>query len=124
MNFEDITVTITTLFNILFVVLLVVAICFSAPKLISEEMTEVTATVTDTYHSSPMSGPFVYKPADYDIYFEYNGIKGSWDTDSTTYDQYKDKVGESIKCYLITCIYDNGSAELKLVAIDDYNGGR
>jgi hypothetical protein len=120
MDFEDIAALITTVGIILLTILLVVAVCFTAPKLVSEEKIEVTATITKTHHSFPMGGPYVYRAADYDIYFEYNGIKGSWDTDSETYNRYKDKVGEPIKCYLITRIYDDGSEEVRLVAVDDY----
>lgn len=106
--------------SVMFIILFVAVICLASPTLVSEEKIEVTAIITDTYHSFPMGGPYVYKAADYDIYFEYDGIKGSWDVNSDIYSQYKDKIGEPIKCYLITRVYDNGKAELKLVAIDDY----
>jgi hypothetical protein len=58
-------------------------------------------------------------PADYDIYFEYDGVKGSWDVNKDTYGLYEDKVGETIKCYLITRIYDDGSTKVTLKAIED-----
>lgn len=117
MDIDDIG---TALGTVMFIILLVTVIYLASPTLASEEKVEVTATITDTHHSFPMAGPYVYKPADYDIYFEYDGIKGSWDVNSDVYNQYKDKVGESIRCYLITRVYDNGKTELKLIAVDDY----
>jgi hypothetical protein len=117
MDFEDI-VPMVGMF--IFIVILLPLLIFSLPEVVSEEKIEVTATITDTHHSFPMGGPYVYKAADYDIYFEYDGIKGSWDVNSDVYYQYEDKIGEPIKCYLITRVYDNGKAELKLVAVDDY----
>ena len=121
MDIDDITVVGTALGTVMFIILLVAVICLASPTLVSEEKIEVTATITNTYHSFPMGGPYVYKVADYDVYFEYEGIKGSWDTNSETYNKYKDKIGEPIKCYLITRVYDNGKAELTLVAVEDYD---
>lgn len=120
MDIDDITVVGTALGTVMFIILLVAVICLASPTLVSEEKVEVTAIITDTHHSFPMAGPYVYKAADYDIYFEYDDIKGSWDVNSDVYYQYEDKIGEPIKCYLITRVYDNGKAELKLVAVDDY----
>ena len=117
MGFEDI---IPMVGMFILIVILLPLLIFSLPEVVSEEKVEVIATITDTYHSFPMGGPYVYKAADYDIYFEYDGIKGSWDVNSEVYNQYKDKVGKPINCYLITCIYDNGKVEKKLVAVDDY----
>lgn len=117
MDFEDI-VPMVCMF--ILIVILLPLLIFSLSEVVSEEKVEVTAIITDTHHSFPMGGPYVYRPADYDIYFEYDGIKGSWDVNSDIYYQYKDKIGESIKCYLITSVYDNGKVEKKLVAVDDY----
>lgn len=90
--------------------LVVMLLCFaSCEKLISEEVVEVEAIITEVDRDPMrMIGKTVY-PADYDIYFEYEGIKGSWDVNKETYNLYKDKVGESIKCYLITHTYDDGT---------------
>lgn len=81
----------------------------SCAALVSEEIIEVDAVITDV-DRDPMRyiGKTTY-PADYDIYFEYEGIKGSWDVNKKTYELYKDKVGETIKCNLIIKTYDNGT---------------
>ena len=117
MDLEDI-IPMVGIFIVCFI--LIPLLIFSLPEVVSEEKVEVTAVITDTYHSFPMGGPHVYKPADYDIYFEYDDIKGSWDVNSEVYYEYKDKIGESIECYLITLIYENGKVERKLIAIEDY----
>lgn len=120
MDYEDIIVAGTAIGTILFVILLVVVIYITAPKLVSEEKVEVDATITDVVHRGPIVTQYVKRVADNDIYFEYEGIKGNWDTDYTTYNKYKNKEGETIKCYLITRIYEDGSEEIRLVAVDDY----
>ena len=120
MDIDDITIVGTAVGTVLFVILLAVVICLASPKLISEEKVEVEAIITSVEHRGAIVTQYVKRMADNDIYFEYEGIKGNWDTDYKTYEQYKDKVGEPIKCYLITCVYGNGKAELKLVAVDDY----
>lgn len=120
MDREDITVGITVLVTALLVALLAIVIILASPKLVSEEKVEVEATITEVRHRSAIVTQYVKRPADNDIYFEYEGIKGNWDTDYATYKAYKDKEGESIKCYLITRIYEDGSEETRLVAVDDY----
>jgi hypothetical protein len=90
--------------------LVVMLLCFaSCAKLTSEEVIEVEAIITEV-DRDPMRlvGKVVY-PADYDIYFEYDGIKGSWDVNKNTYNLYKDKVGETIKCNLFIHTYDDGT---------------
>ena len=85
-------------------------LCFAGcAELISEEVVEVEAVITEV-DRDPMRyiGKTVY-PADYDIYFEYEGIKGSWDVNKETYNLYKDKVGETIKCNLIIRTYEDGT---------------
>ena len=81
----------------------------SCATLISEEVLEVEAVITEV-DRDPMRyiGNTVY-PADYDVYFEYEGLKGSWDISKETYEIYKDKVGETIKCNLIIKTYDDGT---------------
>ena len=56
-----------------------------------------------------------------DIYFEYNGITGNWDVGYKIYNTYKGREGETIKCYLITYTYEDGSTRVKLVAKEDYD---
>lgn len=85
-------------------------LCFaSCAKLTSEEVIEVEAIITEVDRDpARMVGKTVY-PSDYDIYFEYDGIKGSWDVRKETYNLYKDKVGETIKCNLFIRTYDDGT---------------
>ena len=120
MDFEDIIIPITAIGTILLIILLAVVVCLNAPELISEEKVEVDAVITEVRHRSAIATQYVKRPSDNDIYFEYEGIKGNWDTDYKTYNKYKDKEGETIKCYLITRIYEDGSEEIRLVAVDDY----
>lgn len=120
MDFEDIIIPITAVGTILLIILIAVVVCLTAPELISEEKVEVDAVITEVRHRSAIVTQYVKRAADNDIYFEYEGIKGNWDTDYSTYNKYKDKEGETIKCYLITRIYEDGSEEVRLVAVDDY----
>lgn len=120
MDREDIVIPITAIVTTLLIILLAVVVCLTAPKLVSEEIVEVDAIITDVRHKGPIVTQYVKRAADNDIYFEYEGIKGNWDTDYSTYNKYKDKEGETIKCYLITRIYEDGSEEIRLVAVDDY----
>ena len=97
-------------------------LCFtSCAALISEEIIEVDAVITDV-DRDPMRyiGKTLY-PADYDIYFEYEGIKGSWDVNKKTYELYKDKVGETIKCNLIIKTYDDVTIRQVLKVKEEIN---
>lgn len=98
----------------------IILLCFAGcAELVSEESIEVDAIITEV-DRDPMRyiGKTVYPP-DYDIYFEYDGVKGSWDVNKETYGLYEDKVGETIKCYLITRTYDDGSTKVTLKAVED-----
>lgn len=119
MDFED-TIPITTIVTVLLIVLLGLVICLTAPEFVSEDKVEVEAVITSVEHRGPIITRYVKRAESNNIYFEYEGVKGRWDTDYETYNKYKDKVGEPIKCYLITRIYEDGSEELRLVAVDDY----
>lgn len=102
--------------------LLIITICcsfISCAELVSEEIIEVNAIITEVDYDPMLSTGKALYPPDYDIYFEYEGIKGSWDVNKEIYRLYKDKIGETIKCYLITRIYDDGSTEVTLKAIED-----
>jgi hypothetical protein len=102
--------------------LLVMMTCFSftaCAEVVSEEIVEVDAIITEVDYDPPIITQYVKRVSDRDIYFEYDGIKGGWDVDKKTYDFYKDKVGESIKCYLITRTYDDGSVRVTLKAVED-----
>ena len=91
----------------------------SCAQAISEEKIEVDAVISNVRKRIKMVGKtFV---TDRDIYFEYDDIAGSWDVGYKTYNAYKDKEGETIKCYLITYTYEDGSTKMELVAVEDYN---
>lgn len=81
----------------------------SCATLISEEIIEVEAVITDVDRDPTRLIGNVRHPADYDIYFEYDGVSGSWDVNRTTYNMYKDRIGETIKCNLIIRTYDDGT---------------
>ena len=87
---------------------------------VSEEKEEVDAVITNVRSRLRPAGKTFVR--DRDIYFEYNGIVGSWDIDYKTYEAYEGKEGETIKCYLITYTYEDGRTKVKLVAVDDYDG--
>lgn len=98
----------------------IMLLCFAGcAELVSEESIEVDAVITGV-DRDPMRyiGKTLY-PADYDIYFEYDGVRGSWDVSREIYSFYADKIGETIKCYLITRTYDDGSTKVTLKAIKD-----
>lgn len=88
-------------------------------ELISKETTQVEAIITEVDRDPMRIIGKVIMPADFDIYFEYNGIKGSCDINRKTYDLYKDKVGDTIKCNLITLTYDDGTIKRRLVSIEE-----
>lgn len=92
----------------------------SCAQPISEEKVEVDAVITEVRSRLRMIGKTLIR--DRDIYFEYNGIAGDWDVGYKAYEAYKDKEGETIKCYLITYTYEDGSTKVKLVAKEDYYG--
>jgi hypothetical protein len=92
----------------------------SCAQPISEEKVEVDAVITDVRSRLRPAGKTFIR--DRDIYFEYDGIVGSWDVCYKTYKAYKDKEGETIKCYLITYTYEDGSTKTELVAKEDYDG--
>lgn len=108
---------------VIIIVLLTITIIFSiiafAPRVVSEDRVEVEAIITEVDRDPPRLVGKVYRSADYDIYFEYQGIKGEWDVSRSIYNEYKDKVGQSIQCYLITRTYDNGSIETFLKPIEE-----
>ena len=104
---------------ILFCLLVVCCLLVSCAELVSEETVQVEAIITEVDRDAPRMVGKVIMPSDYDIYFEYEGLKGSWDVNKKTYDLYKDKVGDTIKCNLITCTYDDGTIKKRLVSIEE-----
>ena len=88
-------------------------------ELISKETTQVEAIITEVDRDPMRIIGKVTMPADFDIYFEYDGIKGSWDINRKTYELYKDKIGDAITCNLITLTYDDGTIKRRLVSIEE-----
>lgn len=114
------------------VLLLIAILCLtlsSCAKVISEESVEVEAIITDTDYDPPytttrmihsgkvMIPQVIHHPADYDIFLEYEGVTLEWDTDEDTFKQYENKIGDTIKCYLIIRTYDDGTIKKELQVI-------
>ena len=119
MDYEEKECFLITIIIALLVITMLIGITAFAPKVVSVESVEVEAIITEVDKDPMRLIGKVYRPADYDIYFEYQGIKGEWDVSNNIYNEYKDKVGETIKCYLTTYTYDDGSTKVRLKAIDD-----
>lgn len=118
MDFEEKEYFLITV-SILLVICIFLGITAFAPKVVSIESAEVEAIITEVDKDPARFIGKVYRPADYDIYFEYQGIKGEKDISSATYNKYKDKVGQTIKCCLMTRTYDDGSTKVTLEMIEE-----
>lgn len=116
MDYED---RVGCLIVIIALLLGIIIISIFSPKQISEEKIEVEAIITEVDKDPIRLIGKIVKPADYDIYFEYQGIKGEEDISVSEYNKYKDKVGQVIKCYLITRTYDDGSTKVTLEMIEE-----
>lgn len=110
---------ITIIAVLLIVAIIILFVVAFAPKQISEEKIEVEAIITEVDRDPIRSIGKTFIPADYDIYFEYQGIKGEKDITVNEYNKYKDKIGQAIKCYLITRTYDDGSIKVILEMIEE-----
>lgn len=109
--------------RIIAILLIAVMLCcllVSCAQPISEEKEEVEAVITDVQKRTQLIGETIM--IDRDIYFVCDGIRGNWDVNLRIYNEYKGREGETIKCYLITYTYEDGSTKVKLVAVDDYDG--
>ena len=104
---------------ICFCLLVACVLLVGCAQLVSEEAIQVEAIITDVDKDPMRMVGKVIMPADFDIYFEYNGLKGSWDVNRKTYDLYKDKIGDTIKCNLITRTYDDGTIKKRLESIEE-----
>ena len=118
MDYEDREGCLMAIIIVLAIVIVFGVITFS-PKVVSEEKIEVEAIITEVDKDPIRLIGKIVKPADYDIYFEYQGIKGEEDISVSEYNKYKDKVGQVIKCYLITRTYDDGSTKVTLEMIEE-----
>ena len=119
MDYEDREFCLIAIIIVLLTIVIIFSIVAFAPKVVSEDRVEVEAIITEVDRDPARLVGKVYRPADYDIYFEYQGIKGEWDVSHSTYNEYKDKIGQPIKCYLITRTYDNGSIQTFLKPIEE-----
>ncbi len=88
----------------------------SCAELINAETQEVDATVTDVYYkkkwvqmiyNGKTTTPIVHR-AQYKITLTYKNVTLTVDN-KEFYDIYKDKVGSTVKCDLITEYYDDGT---------------
>lgn len=115
--------------SILLLIAILCLILSSCAKVISEESVEVEAIITDTDYDPPYTTTRIIKtgkvmipqviqyPADYDIFLEYEGVTLEWDVDEDTFKQYANKIGNTIKCCLITRTYDDGTIKKELQVI-------
>ena len=119
MDYEEKDFLITIIAVLFIVVIIILSVVAFSPKVVSEDKIEVEAIITEVDRDPARLVGKIYQPADYDIYFEYQGIKGQKDVSRSTYNEYKNKVGQVIKCYLITRTYDDGSTEVILEMIEE-----
>lgn len=96
--------------------IVIILFCFTGcAELINTETQEVDATVTDIYHraawvqmmSTGKAMIPISHPAKYEVTFTYEDVTLTVD-DKELYDYYKNKIGTTVKCDLITEYYDNG----------------
>lgn len=117
----EIAIAIPILVGII-VLIAIILLCFvGCTELINTETQEVDATVTDIYHQAMWLQPikcgkittYITHPAQYKVTFVYEDITLTVD-DKELYDRYKDKIGTTVKCDLITEYYDDNSVRQKL----------
>lgn len=90
-------------------------------ELINTETQEVDATVTDVYYKGAWAQPMwtgktmmlIPHPAQYKVTFEYENVTLTVD-DADIYDYYKDNIGATVKCDLVTEYYDDGTVRQTL----------
>ena len=86
--------------------------CTSA-TLVSTEREQVDAIVTK------VSTRYHY------IHVAYGSCVNTWyDESNSLYDYFKNRLGETITCYLITYTYDNGTIKQELVLNEDLWKGK
>lgn len=102
-------------------IVIILLYCVGCAELVDTKTQEVEATVTDIYHRGAWTQMVwtgkvmipIAHPAKYEVTFTYENVTLTVD-DEDLYDYYKDKIGETIKCILITEYYDDGSAHQTL----------
>lgn len=91
-------------------------------KIISTETEPIEVTIVDKYHKAAWYQPMhinktttmVYHAPVYKIYYEYNGVR-DYVTGSSTYDKYKNMMGQTVDATLITETYDNGKVRVEII---------
>lgn len=100
---------------ILTAALLAAVFLFGCAAVINEEVTEVSATVVDIqikeakHYKIPFMKPTTYltKNAVFTLVIEYDGIQIRVES-TALYLEYKNRIGDSIPCELVTTTYDGG----------------
>lgn len=98
----------------------------SCAELINTETQEVDATVVSVYHKNAWVQPvwtgkvmiMVSHPAKNEVTFQYENVTLTVNSQSL-YNHYKDKIGATVKCDLITEYYDDGSTRQTLKLKED-----
>lgn len=85
-------------------IILIILLTGCGNDLVSTEVKEVNAFVTNVYSTRYGDG----------ITVEYDGAKNSWDNEGL-YNYYKNCLGGTIKCYMIVRTYESGKVTKKLV---------
>lgn len=93
-------------------------------KLINTEYQNVEVNIIDTYYRGARLQPirsgkvttFITHPARYEIIVEYKNVKYTID-DSTTYNKYKNNVGQTAIGTLKICTYDDGTVKYDITEL-------
>lgn len=113
------------------VIIIALIFCFSGcAKITNIETQEVFATVTDVHYTGPWvqfipTGKAVIPishSAKYEVTFTYEDVTLKVD-DKELYDYYKNKIGTTVKCDLVTEHYDNDSVKRTLKLREEGKNG-
>lgn len=93
----------------------------SCTELINTDTQEVDATVTDVYYKDAWTQMMwigkvmvpIRHDAKYEVTFTYKNVTLTVD-DEDIYNRYKDNIGTTVKCVLITKYYDDGTIRQEL----------
>lgn len=108
--------------NSIILILLIITLMFSGcAKLVHSETTVVEAEVVATYHKNAWMQPiksgktftFIHHPEQNCVVVEYDGVRLTID-DIGVYQQYKDAIGQTIQCKMVTDYYDDNTCKRHL----------
>lgn len=109
--------------NIILLLLIGIILLVGCGKVINTETKTVKATVTDVHYRSSLILPVrcgktvIYRtqPAKHNVTLKYKDISTTINN-RDLYNEYKNNIGSTVECELITKHYDNGriSKELKI----------